>query len=74
MAYCINCGAVNSLEPAQDMNGERISVFYEFGEYNEYSGNYDEEGSLDVDVCKRCNHEQIDISSQTGNLCSKRKS
>lgn len=73
MPFCINCGVANTLEPAADIDGDPVCVFYEYGEYNMFSGNYDDEGSLDVDVCTNCNHEQIDISSQIGSLRDKRR-
>lgn len=73
MPYCTNCGSANTVEPAKDVDGDPICVFYEYGEYNNLTGNYDDEGSLDVDFCTNCNHEQIDISSQTGDLRSKRR-
>ena len=62
MAYCINCGAADSLEY------EGVDLFFEAGTYHEDAGCYEHEGDLSVLRCTECNHEMIDLSGQYGDL------
>lgn len=63
--YCMNCG-VRVGESVMKRFNSGASVFFEYGDYT--GGSYEHEGTLEVEVCPFCNHQQIDVSGQYGDL------
>lgn len=63
--YCMNCGERVG-GPVLENWKSGASVFFECGDYT--GGSYEHEGTLEVEVCPFCNHQQIDVSGQYGNL------